>query len=184
MEEIRKDIKDYEGIYQVCNFGNIKSFKKGVNVFILKKSNIKYVSFVLTINGVKKNILVHRLVAKAFIPNPLNKPQVNHINGIKTDNRVENLEWCTAKENIQHAWSIGLCKPSDNQKKAISKHSKIRIGELHYRSIKVLNTENGQIFSSIKIAANFFGLNDHTLAGYLRGQYKNKTSLVIYKNEN
>lgn len=117
--EIWKDIKGYEGYYQISNLGRLRSldryikFKKlghtrlfkGVilaDVFDSKGYNINCIK----INQVKKNVKIHRLVAKAFIPNPKNKPQVNHINEIKTDNRATNLEWCTAKENMNHG-SIG-----------------------------------------------------------------------------
>ena len=114
MMEIWKDIKDYEGLYQVSNLGRIKSldryvrcknnsiaFKKGM---LLKMQTDKdgYLIVVLCKNGECKTFKVHRLVAEAFIQNPLNLPQVNHKNEIKDDNRVENLEWCDAKYNINY----------------------------------------------------------------------------------
>lgn len=116
--EIWKDIKDYEGLYQVSNYGAVKSLSKswatGNNNAIRKKSetimkqatdSTGYKQVWLSKNNSPKNTLVHRLVAMAFIDNINNKKCVNHINSIRNDNRVENLEWCTHSENIIHCIS-------------------------------------------------------------------------------
>lgn len=128
MEEIWKDIKDYEGFYQVSNLGNVKSLERKVNSkiknnnFVIKKEKILsktklnngYEQVHLSKEGITRKKQVHRLVAEAFIPNPDNLPQINHKDEDKTNNSVfmnddgsidsdkSNLEWCTAKHNVNH----------------------------------------------------------------------------------
>lgn len=112
MVELWKDIEGFEGLYQVSNLGRIKSaFREGTKGGIIKQFIIhNYPKVNLHKNGESHFIYTHRLVAKAFIPNPLNKPQINHINGNKCDNRAINLEWATSQENLQHAIDTGLRK--------------------------------------------------------------------------
>ena len=106
MCEIWKDIPQFEGLYQVSNLGNIKSFRKSTKYgcqeeFILKNSvsNNGYCQVTLYTGQLRRKFLVHRLVAKAFVSNPNNLPQINHIDENPLNNRADNLEWCTAKYN-------------------------------------------------------------------------------------
>ena len=122
MIEEWKQIDGYNFTYFVSNLGRVKSSGKvGKNRFggnfifsdvILKEAitNWGYSRIVLQLNKVRKHVRVHRLVAIYFIPNPLNKAEVNYIDGNKQNNKVENLEWVTPKENEAHSYKIGLKK--------------------------------------------------------------------------
>ena len=126
MEEIKvgevwKDIEDFSN-YQISNFGRVKSKERITNVGIKNVKQITrkekilkplkitkgYLGIRLYNNLNVKTFKIHRLVAKYFIPNPNNLSQVNHIDGNKTNNKVDNLEWCTQTQNIQHSYRIGL----------------------------------------------------------------------------
>lgn len=166
MEEWR-DIEGYEGLYQISNQGRLKSLKRviplhGKNQFsefdaqktiqerIMNVSinGYGYCQSSLYKNGKFKTKLIHQLVARAFIPNPENKPTVNHIDGDKTNNCVDNLEWATSKEQTQHLMKeLGF-------KSVISDKCRKRQIELHKKKVK---RSDGMIFNSIKEAS--FGDN-------------------------
>ncbi len=168
--EIWKTIKDFEN-YQVSNLGRIKSFTKGSEKILKTALNTNKYYWVRLFNKDKSKCkLVHSLVAEYFLENKLNLPFINHIDGCKTNNKVFNLEWCTQKQNVNHAWSLGLNKISEKQIILF----KERV------SIKVIDTKTNKIFSSIKEAADFIGMNKTTLGTHLNNKVKNKTTLKIY----
>lgn len=109
--EIWKPVKDYENLYEVSNFGKIRSLKKNkLKTEQLSKNGYSVINLYVG-KSIKREYL-HRIVAQAFIPNLDNKPQVNHIDGNKQNNHVENLEWVTSNENLKHAYKMGLRLPS------------------------------------------------------------------------
>jgi len=121
VKEIWREIKEYNGDYLISNLGKIKSIKNN-KVTIKKQWNDKdcYLNVSLYFLNKKCQKKVHRLVAQEFLSNPENKPQINHIDGNKQNNNIDNLEWCTNSENMIHAYKTGL--------------REIRIGENGYNS--------------------------------------------------
>lgn len=183
MEEIWKDINGYEGYYQVSNFGNIKSLERIIEnsgthtgYYKIKERVLKprenkkrsgYYELSLKKDGVEKRFKVHRLVACAFIDNPDNKTEVNHIDGDKSNNHVSNLEWVTGKENKEHAWKTGLSN-ADHKKRPIKCN------------------ENGMCFESVVHASKELNCDRRSIFRVLKGEWsstKNMTFSYITKEE-
>lgn len=163
-----KVIKGYPD-YKVSNQGRVVSMKYNKERYLTLCPNRKgYPSVKIT--GIKKEqpMRVHRIVADAFIPNPDNKPQVNHINGIKTDNRVENLEWVTGLENIQHAWANGMMPKERNYAHlpgALSSRSKTTI-------MLDLNGVELQSFGSLREASRNLNIDSSSIIKCISGKGK------------
>lgn len=149
-----KDVQGYEGLYQVSDDGVVRSMPRKsasgrtLSGVILRQHTVdRYNRVTLYKGGKRHTYMVHRLVARAFCPNPENKPQVNHIDGNRFNNRAENLEWCTQAENNKHAWNTGL-QPHDAMVKATRK-SVLQIAD---------NGEVVKVWDSMSDAARSLGL--------------------------
>lgn len=178
MEEIWKDILDYEGYYQISDLGNIRSLDRiikhstGADKICRGSSKVihttpnGYKTARLYKKGIGKQMLVHRVVAKVFIPNPKNKPCVNHINGIKTDNRVENLEWVTYSENQIHSFRVLGTKSSKHMLGKIPGNSKY-VGMFDKDTGDILNT-----YRTATEAAKHIGGGQGRICMCCRGEQK------------
>lgn len=170
--EIWMSLSGYEGLYEVSTFGNVKALAKDVidknGVHHNKKEKILkpcpwggYLMVVLHGNK-NKTITVHRLVATAFIPNPENKPQINHKDGNKLNNHISNLEWVTHQENMQHAFTTKL-----NRGRIGTENAKAKITEKEVIEIRKLSDE-GKIGKEI---AAVFNLNTSTVNRIISRKY-------------
>ncbi|MDV3508982.1 endonuclease [Elizabethkingia anophelis] len=151
--------------YKVSKCGLIYSVDK--NDFITQYKHKKgYLRVSLKLKTERIYCISHRLIAETFISNPENKSQVNHINGIKDDNRVENLEWNTCLENVKHSWETGLTN-NINASNSLRK--------------KVVDIVTGKVYNSISEASDNIGMKMKSLSKRLRGKVKNETNLRYYE---
>ena len=150
MREVWKSVKGYEGLYKVSNLGRVKSIPRPKTTGgILKPfKRAKYLSVDLRKINKRKTFQVHRMVAEAFIPNPNNLEQVNHKDGNKLNNVVDNLEWCTCSENVKHAYKNQLMKARKGIKNTRSK--KVYQYDLNANLIKVWDSL-GDIQRALKV---------------------------------
>lgn len=161
MKEEYRWIKNFEGLYKVSNFGNVKSFygRKKIGYILKFDKNRGYLFVQLRKNKIKVRKRVHRLVLETFHTNKDRKPFINHKNGNKLDNRVKNLEWCTQKENMVHASKNNLlCKGEECKKSKLKKYQVLEIRKKYipflysYRKLgKEYGVSKGAIKEIIKL---------------------------------
>ena len=162
-DEIWKEVTLMGKIIMVSSYGRIKGFK-GRLVKLYKSSN-GYLVFKYWNGKHVENKLVHRLVAEAFIPNPDNKPEIDHIDTVRTNNRIDNLRWVTRSENIRHAFSTGLMKPS----RSMLGRKNPNAGR-HGKPIRIIET--GEEFNSITECEKAINGNNRHICDCLAGRQK------------
>jgi len=174
-----KNVKYFKGYYQVSNSGNVKGLRRiikhnygGNSIKSEKILKQRLSRGYFGVRLCKKNIvydkLVHRLVAEVFIPNPENKPYINHKNGIKNDNHYKNLEWCTQKENIIHSYKMGLSKSGELH---------YNYGKIGYNATFAICLQTGEILSSFDLSKKYNVSLVH-INRMLAGKRTNKTSFI------
>jgi len=173
--EVWKDIKGFEGCYQVSSLGRVKSLARngspyGENIRKLSHTKDGYLKIRLLGNGKDITTRVHRLVAEAFIENPDNKETVNHIDGNKENNSVENLEWSDRHEQLYHAYNLGLKKPMQGCKNA---HAKLT--EEQVREIRATYVRQSKEFGTVALSKKY-GVTNRVIGLVVNGKaYKNVT---------
>lgn len=195
MEEIWKDIDNYEGLYKVSNLGNIQDYKRNLKEGYI--NNKGYCCISLRKNKCTKHFLIHRLVAKAFIENPYRYSQVNHKDGNKQNNCVTNLEWCNQRQNYDHGMKHFLYSKNENHYFAKLTNKEVRcIPELYKLGFtrvtvsRILNInpssleaiEKGISYRELNLDFNFpltkyKDLSNIKLPSYIREIFKDNTVL-------
>lgn len=176
--EVWVTMPGYENKYEVSNLGSVRSvdmsvkhnyggiaIKRGrLRKLQISKTGYYMVALMIAPNKIK-NCSVHRLVAMAFIPNPDNKPHVNHIDGDKLNNKVENLEWSTPSENVKHSWDTGLCKIRPLSKERIDK-----LLAISNKPVSARNTKTGEVseYKSIKECASSLGITQPNISNAIK----------------
>jgi hypothetical protein len=171
MKEDWKDIPEYVGLYKISNMGEVQTSYEKTNISssnkILKGGINSHGYRIVTLykNGIPKSHTVHRLVAEAFLLKDIKRTYVNHKNGIKSDNRSSNLEWCTHSENVSHSYANNLQIPPMKGKK----------GGDHGAAKRIININTGEIYLSLIEAAIANKINLNTFRCKLSGHRKNNT---------
>jgi hypothetical protein len=181
MTEIWKDIKGYEGIYQISNLGRVKSlariYKRGISdsycqsekIMAIKDNGKGYKLIILKTNNIQKNYYIHRLVAAAFIDEIPYKMEVNHLDGNKSNNKLSNLEILTRSDNQKHSYSVL------GRKKGAFKG--MNAGGKNGNASALCIIDYGLIFETIIEAANFLNIGYSCLKAQLTGQNKKKYNI-------
>lgn len=162
-QEIWKTHPDFGRFVEFSNLGRVKSYYRYSTGKILNNRVVNNLGYVrIKIAG--KRYPLHRYIAKLFVSNPENKPEVNHKDGNKLNNRADNLEWATRSENQKHAYRLGLQKPSEKQKQAVSKWNK----ENRIKKIYQYDPENNliKIHNSCKDCSQYFNTSEATVSRY------------------
>lgn len=189
MQEVWKPIEGTDGRYEVSNTGKVRSLdykQTGKTKELTPCEKVGgYLQLRVKINGKLKTVVIHRLVAEAFVPNPDGKPEVNHINGNKKRNYADNLEWVTRSENINHAVKTGL-----REKVAVSasKRGKIWIKELHQlqkKPVIAIDIKTGQRieFDSQQEAAESLGIQKSHITSVIKGKRKQTGGYTFIRKE-
>lgn len=161
-----KPVVGYEGLYEVSEKGQIKNLK--TQHVLTPRNSTGYSMVALFKNGERRDLKIHRLVACSFLENPQNKPQVNHKDGNKLNNNLENLEWCTNSENQKHAYQTGLRKFTYFQKQII----KVAVSKAHSKS--VIDIKTGIKYSSLTEACIKINMNSSTANKQIHRKSKNQ----------
>lgn len=176
MEEIWKQIKNYEGLYEVSNMGRVRSLPRKTTKGKIISPNVKkngYLTVSLFKDGKQNYKLIHRLVAEAFIDNPENKSYIDHVNTIKNDNRAENLRWVTQKENMNNPLTLKKINENETIKKGFWKGC---FGKDNPRSTPIIQlTLDGKIvqfWASAAVCKKETGFSNSIIGEVCKGKRK------------
>lgn len=180
-KEIWKFHPYFGQLVQFSNLGRVKSFIRNHKTGQILNNKVVNSAGYLRVSILGRKYFIHRVIAELFVPNPDNKPEVNHKDGNKTNNKADNLEWVTRSENMKRAYKLGLQKSSEKQKQAVSKWNK----EHRIKKVYQYDTKGNllNIFKSQQEAAKILNLSEASISRILNGQRNNRKNYILTYNK-